>query len=147
MPLLALDDWNAAGGEVLPWPLAGGEKFDLALDALLGTGIDREVGGEYRHAIEFLNKLDCPIVAIDIPSGLNADTGCVMGCAVRAQSSVTFVGRKRGMYTADGPDYCGSISFDDLSIPAEVADTIAGAGSLVTMDYLRGKLTPVKKLT
>jgi len=137
---LALADWKATGGEVLSWPLVGDAKFDLALDALLGTGIDREVGGEYRHAIEFLNNLDCPVVAIDIPSGLNADTGCVMGCAVRAQSSVTFVGRKRGMYTADGADYCGSISFDDLSIPAEVADTITGSGSLVTMGYLRGKL-------
>ncbi len=137
---LALNDWQEAGGKVLSWPLIGDVKYDLALDALLGTGIDREVGGEYRHAIKFLNKLDCPTVAIDIPSGLNADTGSVMGCAVRAQSTVTFVGRKRGMYTADGPDYCGSIAFDDLSIPAEVAATIADPGSLVSMDYLRGRL-------
>jgi hydroxyethylthiazole kinase-like uncharacterized protein yjeF len=135
---LACDDWQAAGGKVLSWPLAADETFDLALDALLGTGIDREVGGEYRHAIEFLNRLDCPIISIDIPSGLNADSGCVMGCAVRAQSSVTFVGRKRGMYTADGPDYCGSIAFDNLSIPMEVATIIENPGSLVTTEFLRG---------
>jgi hydroxyethylthiazole kinase-like uncharacterized protein yjeF len=115
------------------------------LDALLGTGIDREVGGEYRSAIEFLNSLDCPVVAIDIPSGLNADTGCVMGCAVRAQSSVTFVGRKRGMYTADGADYCGNITFDDLSIPTEVAGAITGSGSLVKTDYLHGLLATRKR--
>lgn len=142
---LALDDWKAAGGEVLSWPLKADAEFDLALDALLGTGIDREVGGNYRSAIEFLNRLDCPIVAIDIPSGLNADTGCVMGCAVRAQSTVTFVGRKRGMYTADGPDYCGSISFDDLSIPTEVAEAITDSGSLVTTGYLLGLLATRKR--
>ena len=136
---LAFNDWQATGGKVLSWPLAGNETFDLALDALLGTGIDRKVGGEYCDAIEFLNRLDCPIVAIDIPSGLNADTGCVMGYAVKAQSCVTFVGRKRGMYTADGPDYCGSIAFDDLAIPAEIAAAIADVGSLVTTAYLSGK--------
>ena len=137
---LALGDWQAAGGEVLAWPLAGDATFELALDALLGTGIDRQVSGEYRHAIEFLNKLDCPKIAIDIPSGLNADTGCVMGCAVRAQSTVTFVGRKRGMYTADGRDYCGHISFDSLSIPSDCAAAIVDYGSLTGMDYLGGRL-------
>ena len=142
---LALKDWQDAGGKVLPWPLVVEAKFDLVLDALLGTGIDREVGGEYRSAIEFLNSLDCPVVAIDIPSGLNADTGCDMGCAVRAQSSVTFVGRKRGMYTADGADYCGNISFDDLSIPAEVAGTITSSGSLVKTGFLHGLLATRKR--
>jgi len=129
---LACTDWRSAGGEVSGWPLSGELSFDLAFDALLGTGITREVDGVFQQAIEFLNQLDCPKIAIDIPSGLNADTGCVMGCIVEAQSTVTFVGRKRGMYTASGPDYCGSILFDDLGIPPEVsqssdvADEIAG---------------------
>jgi len=137
---LALADWQAAGGRVLTWPLPGKPEFDLAVDALLGTGIDRAVRGEYRQAIEFLNQLDCPKIAVDIPSGLNADTGCVMGHAVRAVSSVTFVGRKRGMYTADGPDYCGRISFNDLSIPARCAAQITAAGSLVRLDFLSSRL-------
>ncbi len=141
---LALADWQAAGGKVLSWPLPGDVTFDLAVDALLGTGIDREVSGAYRHAIDFLNLLDCPKVAVDIPSGLNADTGCVMGCAVRADASVTFVGRKRGMYTADGPDYCGNISFNDLSIPAQCAAGISGSGILATLDFLRPRL-PVRQ--
>lgn len=142
---LALADWQTAGGKVLPWPLTAMDNFDLALDALLGTGIDREVDGAYRDAIDFLNKLACPVVAIDIPSGLNADTGCVMGCAVRALSTVTFVGQKRGMYTADGPDYCGTICFDDLSIPAEIAADIADCGSLVVQEYLHSTLQPRKR--
>ena len=130
-------DWQAGGGEVLNWPMSENNSFDLALDALLGTGIDREVGGEFRGAIAFFNQLDCPKIAIDIPSGLNADTGCVMGCSVQAQSTVTFVGQKRGMYTADGPDHCGAISFDTLAIPAEAASGFDdSAGSLLTVGQL-----------
>jgi len=133
----ASSDWQFRGGEYLEWPLDKDISCDLALDALLGTGIDREVGGQYRQAIAFLNQLECPKLAIDISSGLNADTGRVMGCAVRAESSVTFVGRKRGMYTADGPDYCGSVTFDDLSIPSKAAQLHSGsAGELLCTDML-----------
>jgi len=133
----AYADWQADGGEVLSWPLPENKSFDLALDALLGTGIDREVGGEFRGAIAYINRLDCPRLAIDIPSGLNADTGCIMGCAVQAQSTVTFVGQKRGMYTADGPDYCGEINFDSLGIPAGAASRFdENAGSLLTVGSL-----------
>lgn len=139
----AYSDWNAGGGEVALWPLPENVSYDLALDALLGTGIDRAVGGEFHGAITYLNQLECPKLAIDIPSGLNADTGCPMGCAVQARNTVTFVGRKRGMYTADGPDYCGAISFDDLAIPAEATlQQAEGAGSLLTLDYLAEALKP-----
>ena len=136
---IAYSDWQAGGGEVANWPLSENDSYDLALDALLGTGIDRAVRGEFRGAIAYMNQLACPKLAIDIPSGLNADTGCVMGCAVMARNTVTFVGRKRGMYTADGPDHCGSINFDDLAIPAEAAaEQSEGAGKLLTMDSLTG---------
>jgi len=136
-------DWQTAGGDTLEWPLIDDLSYDLALDSLLGTGIDREVGGIYRQAIVYLNRLACPRLAIDIPSGLNADTGRVMGCAVRAQNTVTFVGRKRGMYTADGPDYCGHIDFDDLAIPVTAADEYADqAGSLLSAEFLASRLTP-----
>ena len=136
---IAYSDWQAGGGEVANWPLSENDSYDLALDALLGTGIDRAVRGEFRGAIAYMNQLACPKLAIDIPSGLNADTGCVMGCAVMARNTVTFVGRKRGMYTADGPDHCGLINFDDLAIPAEAAtEQSEGAGKLLTMDSLTG---------
>ena len=139
----AYTDWQAVDGEVVPWPLIEDEDYDLALDALLGTGIDREVGGDFRDAIAYLNGLGCPKVAIDIPSGLNADTGCVMGCAVRAHNTVTFVGLKRGMYTADGPDHCGHIAFDDLEVPAAASLAVsAAAGQLLSPEYLEGLLEP-----
>jgi NAD(P)H-hydrate epimerase len=139
----AYADWLSVGGEVANWPLHNDTAYDLALDALLGTGIDREVGGKFKDAIEFLNRLDCQKLAIDIPSGLNADTGCVMGCAVKSRCTVTFVGRKRGMYTADGPDYCGHIVFDDLAIPTEAASAFAqSAGTLLAEGYLGEVLAP-----
>jgi len=139
----AYADWRSMGGDVVLWPLADDAPCDLVLDALLGTGIDREVGGQYRHAIAYLNRLDCPTLAIDIPSGLNADTGRVMGCAVQAAGTVTFVGLKRGMYTADGPDYCGHITFDDLDVPPEAAAEISAvAGELLDETVLGDLLTP-----
>jgi len=140
---LAYADWQATGGQLLEWPLSDGRSHDLAVDALLGTGIDRKVEGRFQQAITFLNQLHCPIYAIDIPSGLNADSGVVMGSAVRAQNTMTFVGRKRGMYTADGPDYCGHISFDDLAIPASAAGGFAeSSGELLSLDALTGLLSP-----
>lgn len=142
----AHEDWIEAGGSVTQWPESTGISCDLAFDALLGTGIDREVDGRFREAIEWLNSLDCPILAIDIASGINADTGRVMGCAVRADMSVTFVGRKRGMYTADGPDYCGPVEFDDLGIPEQAAGQHSKlAGLLLDRAALKRLIKPRRR--
>lgn len=139
----AYSDWQASGGETEKWPLSGDHTYDLALDALLGTGIDRAVEGQFKEAILFMNALPCPRYAIDIPSGLNADSGVVMGVAVQAHTTMTFVGRKRGMYTADGPDYCGHIGFDDLSIPSSAAAEFAdSSGELLSLGSLAGLLKP-----
>jgi len=139
----AYSDWQATGATTETWPLSDDVSFDLALDSLLGTGIDRVVEGTFKQAIRFMNQLPCPIYAIDIPSGLNADTGVVMGGAVRAQNTMTFVGQKRGMYTADGPDYCGRIGFDDLAIPASAADDFAeNSGELLSIEALVSLLKP-----
>jgi hydroxyethylthiazole kinase-like uncharacterized protein yjeF len=140
---LAYTDWFETGGEAIMWPMPENVHFDLALDALLGTGIDRPVGGDFRQAINWLNQLDCPKLAIDIASGINADTGCVMGCAVQAETSVSFVGRKRGMYTADGPDHCGPVLFDDLGVPAEASvQYTAEAGTLLGSDFIAEEMRP-----
>jgi hydroxyethylthiazole kinase-like uncharacterized protein yjeF len=139
----AYADWQTGGGAVANWPLPEGDSFDLILDAMLGTGIDRAVGGVFHAAITYLNQLNSPVLAIDIPSGLNADTGCPMGCAVKAQATVTFVGLKRGLYTADGPDHCGMVSFDDLAIPEEAALKYSeSSGILLSPGFLAEVLKP-----
>jgi len=79
------------------------EKADVVVDALLGTGLDREVDGDWRIAIEDINRMSEAILSLDIPSGLNADTGAVMGVAVKADACITFIGMKQGLMTAEGP--------------------------------------------
>jgi len=112
--------WEAMGAAgVVAEPFAGdlGEA-QLVVDALFGTGLDREVAGAHRAAIEAVNAQGAPVLALDLPSGLQADSGVVLGAAVAATLTVTFVALKRGMFTADGPDHCGAVVLDDLGAPA-----------------------------
>jgi len=133
---LAAERWRQAGGAVQRWPLKGLEHCDLVFDALLGTGLDREPGGDFAAAIEQVNRSGKAVVAVDIPSGLNADTGVVMGCAIRADLTVTFIGNKRGLFTADGPDYAGRVKFCDLGTPLTVMDSEPNSGILIQESLL-----------
>ena len=111
--------WRAAGGEIEAYAgLPAGA--DLIIDAILGTGLEREVGGSWAGAIEALNRYPAPCFSLDIPSGLHADTGRVMGVAVHASASISFIGLKQGLFTGQGPDCCGELAFDALDVPAEI---------------------------
>ena len=110
-----------AGVAVTRWsakaPLRG-----VLVDALLGTGIAGEVREPYASAIRAINSSGHPVLAVDLPSGLCADSGAVLGEAVAAQLSVTFIGLKLGLFTGEGPDRVGELVFDDLQAdPAIVA--------------------------
>ena len=94
---------------------------DLIVDALLGTGLCAEVHEPLFSAINQINVSEHPVLSLDIPSGLHADTGRVMGICVRATATITFVGQKIGMMTLDGPDYCGQIVSHDLMLSACLA--------------------------
>jgi NAD(P)H-hydrate epimerase len=118
--LLAYKDYQGQGGKVLPFSGIVYCKADVVVDALLGTGLDRPVGGEFAEAIAYVNALQKPVAALDIPSGLNADTGAVMGCAVQADCTVSFIGLKQGLFTGDAADYCGEVFFASLDIPEAV---------------------------
>ncbi len=108
-----------AGGRAEPFR-ALPQAVDLIVDALLGTGLERPVAGDWAAAIEQVNASRAPVLAVDIPSGLHADSGRVLGCAVRADLTVSFIGLKQGMFTARGPDHCGEIQFDALQVPAAI---------------------------
>ncbi len=97
---------------------------DLVIDALLGTGLSSEVTGSYRAAIDLMNKSGKPIVAVDVPSGLHADTGAVMGSAVRAALTATFGLPKLGLYTGAGIDYAGDVRIVDIGIPARFIEAV-----------------------
>ncbi len=141
----AASRWHQAGGETRAWPVLDIESCDLVVDALLGTGLDRSVAGHYGDAIELINQAAAGVVAVDIPSGLNADTGQVMGKATEADLTVTFIGRKRGLYTAHGPDFAGRIKFSDLQTPDSVRDSILDFGLLIRENIIKENLPPRRR--
>jgi len=98
------------------------EKFDLLIDAIFGTGLDAEVRGYYREVIDHLNTLQKPIVAVDIPSGLDANTGKPLGTAIRASLTVTFGLPKVGHLISPGPDYVGTLKVIDIGIPRKLVE-------------------------
>lgn len=105
--------WQAGGGVCETWT---GEviEADVIVDGLLGIGLQRDLDSSWQELIAAINRPAVPRVAIDIPSGLNGLTGAVQPLAVRADLTVTFIGRKTGQFLADGPDYCGELVFTDL---------------------------------
>lgn len=113
----ACDDFLAAGGRCEPWTQAALDG-EVIVDALYGTGLAREVTGEAARVIAAANASRRPIVAVDIPSGLHADSGAVLGIAARATLTVTFIGRKVGLYLGAGPEHGGRILLDTLDVPA-----------------------------
>ena len=121
---MALD----SGVPSLPWR-AGclQDAQGLIVDAMLGTGLGGEVRGDAAAAIAEINASGLPVLAVDIPSGLCADTGRRLGASVVAEVTVSFIGRKRGLYTLDGPDCGGERLFDDLDVPASVFHRVPSA--------------------
>jgi NAD(P)H-hydrate epimerase len=112
----AYEDFMAAGGRSEPWS-PDVLDADVIVDAIYGTGLAREVSGEVATVIAAANDCGRPVVAVDIPSGLHADTGEVLGIAMRAALTVTFIGRKLGCYLGAAPDCVGRLLFDDLAVP------------------------------
>ena len=99
------------------------DRTHVIVDAVLGTGLQRDVTGAWAAALRAINAHRAPVMAVDIPSGLNGDTGAVMGEAVRADLTATFIALKQGMFTGQGADCCGAILFDTLEIPARLFAT------------------------
>jgi len=90
--------------------------WSLVIDGLFGIGLTRPIEGDYAKLVEYTNQQTCPVLALDLPSGIQSDTGQVLGCAVRASHTITFIGLKPGLLTLDGPDYCGEISVNELGL-------------------------------
>ncbi|MCG6943242.1 MAG: NAD(P)H-hydrate dehydratase [Thiohalocapsa sp.] len=96
---------------------------DVIVDGLLGTGLTREVTGRWAAAIDAINAARAPVLALDIPSGLDADTGRVHGTAVRADATISFIALKQGHFTGRGQAICGEIHFDGLDVPPAIYGT------------------------
>jgi len=95
------------------------EDASLVVDAIFGTGLSGDVRPPMRDAIEAINSSQKPIVSLDIPSGLDADSGLVLGSAVRATHTITFALPKKGFFIGEGPEYTGELHLCDIGIAAE----------------------------
>ncbi len=112
--------WLATGGTCLSnYP---DTRFGLIIDGLFGIGLTRPIEGLYADWIDRMNSSTAPILALDVPSGLNAATGQATGPAVDASRTATFIALKPGLLTGDGPDLCGEITLCDLSLAIKHGD-------------------------
>jgi NAD(P)H-hydrate epimerase len=99
---------------------------DLVIDAMFGTGLTRAVGSDYAHVVDAINQQrECPVLAIDVPSGLDCDTGEPLGPCVRAARTVTFVAEKAGFANPRSREFTGSITVADIGCPRELIDEVA----------------------
>ena len=128
---LAAQDYVEAGGSVTTFDGSIELTDGVIVDALLGTGLDREVTGSFATAIAIINQATCPVVSVDIPSGLQADSGKIMGCAVTADLTVTFIAVKQGLLTGEAADVCGELYFASLNVPKVVYEHFEPSAYLI----------------
>ena len=117
---LALRQAQANGVNIVPFKPDSIMPNGVIVDAMLGIGLEGAVRGVYIEAIASINASGAPVLAVDIPSGICADTGAVLGAAVVADLTVTFIGLKRGLFTLQAPDYIGAVQLCDLAVHPEV---------------------------
>ena len=116
----------------------------VIIDALFGTGLSSEISGRYADAIDCINEAGQPVLAVDLPSGLHADTGAILGRAVCATLTVTLGLPKLGLYLNQGINLAGDIRIVDIGIPPAYVDAVESRTSLITGSFVRTSL-PVRK--
>ena len=132
--LFTADGWDGA-------QLAPG----VIVDALLGTGLGGDVREPFTAAIAAINASGLPVFAVDIPSGLCSDSGRVLGAAVHADATLSFIGLKQGLFTGAAADHCGVIRFADLDAPAEAYAQVERSARLLNLADLQSLLPPRKR--
>ncbi len=135
-------DFAAEGGLVVPWCGELDADADLLIDAILGSGLDRDVSGEFAVAVKAINAHPAMVQALDIPSGIDGDSGAILGCAVRADLTTTFVALQVGLFLGEAPNHCGEVTFSGLEIPDECRAGIAAVLRRIDGGLLRNNLAP-----
>ena len=118
--LQAWQNFQAGGGTTQHWDVELLLDTEVIVDAIFGTGLSRPLNATLQSIVQEINDSGKPILALDVPSGLNADTGAVMGAAIDAHRTITFVGLKQGFYVGEGQNHTGYLLFDDLDIPLSI---------------------------
>lgn len=127
---------------IVPFAQATAPATGVIVDALLGIGLRAAPAGEFAAAIEQINSAGLPVLALDIPSGLNADTGAVAGAVVQAQITIPYIALKRGLLTGRGPAVCGELVLANLDIPAAIYDKVTPSVERLSLGELLPLLAP-----
>lgn len=130
----------AAGIEAQPFSAAALEGCDIIVDAVFGIGLTRAISGQAQTMIAAMNRSGLPQLALDVPSGLHADSGRVLGIAVQATATLSFIGLKPGLFTGAGREYAGELYFDDLNLPAAVFQDVTPPALRITSHEVHGLL-------
>jgi len=147
------DAWRGLGGRVTPvsddagvvallGTLAALGPGDVIVDALFGTGLDRAVEGNLARVIEGINESDARVLSLDVPSGLDANTGAALGVAVRAEATVTFAHLKAGLLTPSGAEHAGDVHVVDIGVPGELFREVGVSALLFDDDDARELIAP-----
>jgi hydroxyethylthiazole kinase-like uncharacterized protein yjeF len=129
--LAAAKRYREAGGAVRPFAPDALAAADLLVDAIVGTGLDRPLADQWAAAVAAINALGKPVLGIDIPSGLHGATGAVLGTAVTATATVTFIAYKSGLFTGAGPAVVGELELAGLGVPAAAFDAVPPHARLI----------------
>ncbi len=116
--------------------------LDIWIDAILGTGLKSDVKGYFQTIIDFINALKKPVFAVDIPSGLNSDTGQPCGTCIRANATATFGYAKAGHFTYPGANYTGTLEIVDIGIPPYIVKSVEPKQFLLTGNLIKSYLAP-----
>jgi NAD(P)H-hydrate epimerase len=109
-------------------------EADLIVDAIFGTGLDRPVEGRAREVIEWINTANRPVLAVDVPSGLDCDTGRPLGVAVRAAVTVSFVGYKPAFSVLEAQPFIGEVVIGEIGVPRELVERFGTLADLAPPD-------------
>ncbi len=138
--LIAYQEMVAVGITPNPFSETVITQADVLVDALFGTGLNRPISGQLAEQIHWLNQLKKPVLALDIPSGLNADTGAILGQAIQARHTCTFIARKLGLHTFLGSDTAGKVHYSRLFLPLEIIKSQSPVALNHPLKYWMNKL-------
>lgn len=143
--LAAAQTFKSAGGRDQPFTAEALADADLIVDAIVGTGLDRPLTGDWADAVLAINASDKPILAIDVPSGLHAGTGTILGCAVKATATVTFIAYKSGLFTGTAPAIVGELELAGLGVPDSAFEGVEVGARLVERQAVAAALRPRRR--
>ena len=144
--LIAYNRMQEAHITAIEWKSQPVPTPDIVVDAMLGTGIKGTLGEKYHDVIQYINHVNVPVIAVDIPSGICCDSGLKLGeYAVKATLTVTFIALKRGIFTGDAVCHVGEVLYFDLGAPQAVKDTYSPASRLLSLQQLAAHYLPVRQ--